>query len=446
MVVLEKNNRRLYWSSKLRNLTDLNQSQAVAAELTSIVGQLNWDATQAGDYCDELVSFAQSFVDYIVSSSELSRKAIKALSDALLFYEDIKMLVIKALLNYLTSVNEETPAESMLENVFNLLREMPAPVAKKRKFVACYFNASRNVGKQLKYKQMQKLYQTVWFAYLKFEHPPSVLKALLPFLAETVMPIVPEPHLLVDFFIRSSQLGDPYSVLALSGIFNLMVKHNFDYPNFYGEVYALTKYPICYSSHRVRFFELLDIFLSSTHLPSYLVAGFVKRLSRMALLAPLETVEPLLTLIRNMLVRHPDIQTLYHRSEPVTVEQDPYNVDEPDLKLSGALDSSLWEIKTLQQHWFLDAAKRANFIDKGMAHMESSVRWKSGDDIWQRQMDKKFGVHQEMDEEGEGKRMEPDQDEDPEQEAPLGPVPTTFLPPKSLFRDGAFAFGDYWRN
>ena len=34
--------------------------------------------------------------------------------------------------------------------------------------------------------------------------------------------------------------------------------------------------------YRARFFHLSDLFLSSTHLPEYLVAAFVKRLARSA--------------------------------------------------------------------------------------------------------------------------------------------------------------------
>jgi hypothetical protein len=43
---------------------------------------------------------------------------------------------------------------------------------------------------------------------------------------------------------------------------------------------------IFHARHRRQFFELLDVFLRSTHLPAYLVAAFVKRMARLALTAP----------------------------------------------------------------------------------------------------------------------------------------------------------------
>ncbi|VDM48011.1 unnamed protein product [Toxocara canis] len=85
----------------------------------------------------------------------------------------------------------------------------------------------------------------------------------------------------------------------------------------------------------------------------------------MALLAPLSCQQPLLGLIRNLLTRHEE-----------TLEEDPYNVDESRLKECGALNSSLWEIKTLQRHWYGEVARRARFVDSGVQSMESFVRWK----------------------------------------------------------------------
>lgn len=52
------------------------------------------------------------------------------------------------------------------------------------------------------------------------------------------------------------------------------------------------------------------------HLPAYIVASFVKKLSRLALYAPFSFQEPLLALIQNLLIRHDTLHFLLHRDEP----------------------------------------------------------------------------------------------------------------------------------
>ena len=55
----------------------------------------------------------------------------------------------------------------------------------------------------------------------------------------------------------------------------------------------------------------MDVCIFS-HLPEYLVCNFTKRLSRLSLTAPTNAVLMLLTLIRNLLIRHPNLQRLIH--------------------------------------------------------------------------------------------------------------------------------------
>ncbi|VDP06626.1 unnamed protein product [Heligmosomoides polygyrus] len=131
------------------------------------------------------------------------------------------------------------------------------------------------------------------------------------------------------------------------------------------------------------------------HIPSYVVAGFAKRLSRILLLAPLDAQEPVLGLIRNLLTRHPNVSTLIHREVPETLPSDPYNESEQKLSECGAVHSSLWEIKSLQRHWHLNVAKRANFVDKKLQQMESFVRFRCQDELFSNMMARAFGTGEE---------------------------------------------------
>ncbi|EJW82084.1 hypothetical protein WUBG_07008 [Wuchereria bancrofti] len=186
-------------------------------------------------------------------------------------------------------------------------------------------------------------------------------------------------------------MGEVFAILSLAGIFKLIVKYNFEFPNFYQYAYELITPSVCYLTYRGKFFTLLDTFLSSSHLPIYIVAAFVKRLSWLTLLAPMSCQEPLFALIGNLITRHKDVEFLMHRDNPETFSDDPYNEKQMDLQKCGAIESSLWEIKALQRHWFIDIAKRANFVDRGMQRMESFVRWKSDGQYFAELLSRRFG-------------------------------------------------------
>ena len=56
--------------------------------------------------------------------------------------------------------------------------------------------------------------------------------------------------------------------------------------------------------YRHRFFKLVDTFLRSTHVQTYLVASFAKRLARLALTAPSGAAAFVIALIFNLLNTH----------------------------------------------------------------------------------------------------------------------------------------------
>ena len=55
-------------------------------------------------------------------------------------------------------------------------------------------------------------------------------------------------------------------MLALSGVFTLMVNYNLDYPDFYKKLYELFRVEVFHVKYRARFFHLANMFLSSTHI------------------------------------------------------------------------------------------------------------------------------------------------------------------------------------
>jgi U3 small nucleolar RNA-associated protein 19 len=177
----------------------------------------------------------------------------------------------------------------------------------------------------------------------------------------------------MDFLTDSYNVGGSTSLLALSGLFYLIQEKNLDYPQFYPKLYSLLDADLLHSKHRSRFFRLLETFLGSTHLPATLVASFIKRLSRLALNAPPTAIVAIVPFIYNLLKSHPTCTIMLHRAIhdekwKADVEtqgmDDPFNPDEPDPILTEAIESSLWEIETLQSHYHPNVAAIARIISE----------------------------------------------------------------------------------
>ena len=98
---------------------------------------------------------------------------------------------------------------------------------------------------------------------------------------------------------------------------------------------------LLYSSRSIRAEHIVHCRL----LPTYTVAAFIKKLSRMALTAPPHGAMLVIELVINLLVRHDTCRNLAHRDTPSDLHSDPYKPDESDMSKCGAMSSSLWEIK-----------------------------------------------------------------------------------------------------
>lgn len=219
-------------------------------------------------------------------------------------------------------------------------------------------------------EQEVKRLSAVWITFLRQKLPVKLYRELLILLPEKVVPYMHNPLLVTDFFIESYNRGGSYSLLALNGLFLLIHRYHLDYPNFYEKLYALLEPGVFYEKYRARFFFLTDLFLSSSHLPAYLVASFAKRLARMALQAPPYALLYIIPFIGNLLIRHRSLATMINDSSDRDVSVDPYDMEQENPSKSQAADSSLWELKTLQSHWHPTVAKKAKFIDDNLPRME----------------------------------------------------------------------------
>ena len=216
----------------------------------------------------------------------------------------------------------------------------------------------------------KKVAQELWLNILRRSLTKAQRKIILGLMTTHIVPWFTRPELLMDFLTDSFNIGGSMSLAALSGLFHLMQEKNLDYPQFYTKLYSLLTSDILHSKHRSRFFRLLDTFLSSTHLPAALVASFIKRLARLSLSAPPSGIVVVVPWIYNLLKNHPTCTFMIHRrpeysdfSEGEGMD-DPFDMAEPDPMETGAIESSLWEIHTLQSHYHPNVATIAKIISE----------------------------------------------------------------------------------
>lgn len=111
---------------------------------------------------------------------------------------------------------------------------------------------------------------------------------------------------------------------------------------------------------RSQFFRLADVFLSSPLVPAYTMAAFVKRFARLALRAPPPGAMIAIAFIHNLLRRHPALTLMLHNPSPNSSAGDSsesrlgvdlYDEMESDPAKCRAVESSLWEVEALRNHY-----------------------------------------------------------------------------------------------
>lgn len=265
------------------------------------------------------------------------------------FYKDLAQL-LDAMLDHTASMNSNSikqsserkypkPHPMLTSNLWALVSRIPPPLP----------GAETSL--------LRKHFSTSHLALLRHPLSTDALKTLLTTLHKTLLPHLVEPTRLCDFLTDAYNTGGVVSLLALSGLWSLIRDHGLTYPDFYQRLYDLLTPSVLHTKYKSRFLRLVDLFLSSSHIPSYMVASFVKKLARISLTAPSTSTLPVLTLIQNLLLRHPSITYLIHRDSPSpTTPLPPLNAADPflmtaPLDANNIADTSLWELSLLGNHY-----------------------------------------------------------------------------------------------
>ncbi|KAH3886001.1 hypothetical protein DPMN_010001, partial [Dreissena polymorpha] len=324
-------------------------------------------------------------------SKTVNNHALLGRFEEYLAYDDIKFHTLQ----HLVHISQKTNAEATLQgNIFALLENISFPSKDQTgavsNFLCTVLDEEKDVRSMCRHRQ---LYTKVWTHFLKFKLTATLYRKVLIILPEKVIPHITSPLLLSDFLTQSFNVGGAISLLASNGLFILITKHNLFYPDFYKKLYSLLEPSIFHVKYKARFFYLLDLFMSSTHLPSHLVAAFAKRLVRLGLRAPPAGLLVLIPFIYNLIIRHPACKRLINRTDvDINLDTDPYDPLQEDPEQSGALDSCLWELKTLQYHYFPDVFKMAKKMDVGIPDMEIDLTERfemSSNDLFEAEVAKK---------------------------------------------------------
>lgn len=321
------------------------------------------------------------------------RQLFKAVVDGLLSLEEDCSLLLSQFCQYLeqddvryhtmqaatdtvarvANAHPEVPL-TFWNNVFTLLSAVSLP--RRESDIANFYVQHAELSDKWKVthlKEHRRAFQLMWLGFLKHKLPLSLYKKVLVIMHESILPHLAQPSLMIDFLTHAYDIGGAISLLALNGLFILIHEHNLEYPDFYRKLYGLLDPSVFHVKYRARFFHLADLFLSSSHLPAYLVAAFAKRLARLALTAPPEALLMVLPFICNLLRRHPACRVLVHRPRGPELDADPYDPDEEDPAQSRALESSLWELQALQRHYHPEVSKAASVINQALSVPEASI-------------------------------------------------------------------------
>jgi len=203
-------------------------------------------------------------------------------------------------------------------------------------------------------KGHNQVFGDAWLAFLKLPLTIPIYKRVLLIINKRIIPFMTNPVRLIDFLTDAYNEGGAVSLLALNGLFTLMNEHNLDYPEFFTKLYALFDNDLMHIKYRSRFFRLVDLFFTSSHMPAYIVAAFIKKMARLALYSPPSGIVIIVPLIYSLMKRHPSCMVMIHREG--NLQTDKFDMNEKDPLKSGAMESSLWELNAIRKHYFGDLA------------------------------------------------------------------------------------------
>ncbi|KAB8303310.1 hypothetical protein EYC80_004750 [Monilinia laxa] len=340
-----------YSEYKIVLLDMLSQEDAASTALTLCMRMLKIEGQHmrnGQDYCFPIGLLTDMIQVLIRPGSDSSVR--KEFSEKFVEeYDDVRFYTLEAIQKLVTTPKDQHLECDSFDAVYEVLTSISSVPESKDELEDFYIPAPKKKAHALySLTEHKKRAQGAWLAVMNMEMVKERRKLILSKITESIAPWFTKPELLMDFLTDSYNSGGSTSLLSLSGVFYLIQEKNLDYPSFYRKLYSL-----------------LDTVV--------LVASFIKRLSRLTLHSPPSGVVAVVPWIYNLLKKHPTCLFMIHRetrgaeAKKVLEEEglsDPFLMDEEDPMLTNAIDSSLWEIVTLQSHYHPNVATLAKIISE----------------------------------------------------------------------------------
>jgi len=196
------------------------------------------EETDMGDWGQDEKDMLNSTILSVCSNKHQAKSVIARFQEFFL-YIDVKFYFLKQLSKIISvAVKGDKVNAVFIENVLCSLEmvgmeNLDTMDISKLHTLLCKNVATGESKFQLDNKEMKKHFGNCWLQILKCKINLDQYKRVLTILHDKVLPFLPKPLLLTDFLLSSYNVGGSISLLALSGVFTLISKHNLEYPEFY---------------------------------------------------------------------------------------------------------------------------------------------------------------------------------------------------------------------
>ena len=320
------------------------------------------------------VEALKELIEIIISKKEKETELFGLFDEAINSYRDIRYYTLRAIGQISQAIQQGQVQEfssntaycGLFKIISEIVMETDAEIESVDAEVNPFFVEAPLPAALSTCKGHLQEFSACWLNFLQGVSAiaPKLHRSFLMIVNERVIPYMPKPTLLADYLTDSFNAGGLVSLLALNGLFTLMHRHNLDYPSFFPKLYSILDSNILHCRYRKRFCKLFGLFMTSTHMPAYLVAAFVKRIARLSLDASPAVINWVIPFVYNMFKAHPAIRVLIHRqsSGEESKAADPFVMEELDPAKCKAIDSSIWEIHALSRHYWTGAIKQSRIF------------------------------------------------------------------------------------
>ncbi|KAL0246627.1 hypothetical protein GEMRC1_007838 [Eukaryota sp. GEM-RC1] len=227
---------------------------------------------------------------------------------------------------------------------------------------------------------------SAWTSFLDIPTLPlSIIKPYLVLLPRTLSALS-SPLKFSDFLISVLTRHDDLSFLAIHPLYLLIRDHKLDHPSWFSDLAALITHDLYFSPLSKSFLKLLPLLLTAPSISVDTLKTIVRRLMTVTLTAPPHFSMWSLSLIYDIITRHPSIVALIHsppKSNDNLLDSCVFGKEAPiERPMVGddeekVVEDSLWELNLLMNHYhpfiasiatsFKDVLEQKRFVPSDFA-------------------------------------------------------------------------------